>query len=73
MQKKIKVTPELLDAMEALQIFGGANTNGDINDQCSCNENCDCPTYKCMVQPTECEYVQSCGNTKYHSTLCGKD
>lgn len=74
MNKKIKTTAELLDAMDALQILGGSSSyTTNNNDNCS-NENCSCPTYSTACPPyTTCTiivndktcYIQSCNDTKY--------
>lgn len=78
MNNRITTTPELLDAMEALQILGGSSSyTTRSNNNCSnenCNENCTCPTYSTACPPyTTCSitingntcYIQSCNDTKY--------
>lgn len=56
---KIILTPELLEEMDALQIYGGTSSDpllhpACLQDNCECtDDNCDCQKDKCgcLVQP----------------------
>ena len=65
MRNKIQATPELLNAMDAIQIFGGTNTPNDTNQQCPCYSICNCTTYPntCSFQQPYCGVTFPCGGS----------
>lgn len=75
MHNKIQATPELLNAMDAIQIVGGIGTNDGNNQQCPCYNICGCvtnpgcPTYPntCNLQQSNCGILYPCsgGGEKY--------
>ncbi len=51
---KIILTPELLEEMDALQIYGGTTSSSLKNTDCTTQDNCSCIDNDCHCQQNKC-------------------